>query len=105
MLLTASQMKICIVQYTHGILISFLIFFYILPLLFSFFLHAKLIYFIRSKHHQHYLTATTPTHRLTMKRNNTLDSQITLQKKRTIQNHTNFLNNQQLLQPKTTKKS
>ena len=58
---TSSKMQICIVQYTHKILISFLIFFYILPLLFSFFLHGRLIYFIRSRHNQHYFTTTNPT--------------------------------------------
>jgi hypothetical protein len=92
-------MKICIVQYTHKILISFLIFFYALPLLFSFFLHAKLIYFIRSKHQQHYL-ATSNTYRLPIKRPNTLESQILVQKQRRIPNQTNLTRNQQLLQPK-----
>jgi len=53
---TSSRVQICIVQYAHKILISLLIFFYILPLLLTFFLHGKLIYFIRSKHHSSYLT-------------------------------------------------
>jgi hypothetical protein len=94
---TSLRMKICIVQYTHKILISFLIFFYILPLLFSFFLHAKLIYFIRSKH-QHYLTAAP--YILPMKRTNTLDSQIMVPKQRRIPNQNILSQNQQLLQPK-----
>ncbi len=88
-------MKICIVQYTHKILISFLIFFYILPLLFSFFLHAKLIYFIRSKHHQHYSTS----YMLPMKSRNTFDSQV-IQKQRREPNQTVLTRNQQLLRPK-----
>jgi len=96
---TSTKMKICIVQYTHKILICFLIFFYVLPLLFSFFLHARLIYFIRSKHHQHSLTASSYV--LPMKRTNTLDSQIIVQKQRQISNQTNLSHNQQLLQPKT----
>ena len=100
-LLTTARMKNCIVQYNHGILISFVIFFYILPLLFSFFLHAKLIYFIRSKHYQHYLT--TASHSLPIKRNITLDSQMTINKKRNLQNQNILINNQQLLQPKKTK--
>ncbi|CAF3726032.1 unnamed protein product [Rotaria sordida] len=50
--------KICMVQYTHGILITILVSFYILPLVFSFFLHGKLIYFIRTRHNQYYLTKT-----------------------------------------------
>jgi hypothetical protein len=96
---TSSYMKICVVQYTHGILISFLILFYILPLLFSFFLHAKLIYFIRSKHHQHYLTTTT-SYMLRMKHRSTLDSQTMQQKKRSVQKQSLLNNNQQLLHPK-----
>jgi hypothetical protein len=93
-------MKICIVQYTHKILISFLIFFYILPLLFSFFLHGKLIYFIRSKHHQHYFT-TEATYKSPKKHHNTYDSQIIVQKNGRILKQTILSRNQQLLQPKT----
>ncbi len=91
-------MKICIVQYTHKILISFLIFFYVLPILFSFFLHAKLIYFIRSKHHQHYLT--TASYIIPMKRTNISDSKIIIQNQRRIPNQSILKHNQQLLQPK-----
>jgi hypothetical protein len=65
--------KICLVQYTHGILIGVLTAFYLLPILFSFFLHAKLIYFIHRRHDQHYLTSTA--YILPMKRNNTLEFQ------------------------------
>ncbi|CAF2123696.1 unnamed protein product [Rotaria magnacalcarata] len=74
-------MKICIVQYTHGILISCLIVFYILPLLFSFFLHANLIYFISAKHNQYYLKAAKTSFKSPMKRNTTLSTQLTVQKK------------------------
>ena len=70
---TPIKTNICMVQYTHGILISILISFYILPLLFSFFLHAKLIYFIRTRHDHHYLTPTT--YILPMKRNNITEFQ------------------------------
>ncbi|CAF3365090.1 unnamed protein product [Rotaria socialis] len=83
---TSLRMKICIVQYTHEILISFLIFFYILPLLFSLFLHANLIYFISSKHNQYYLTPAKTSFQSTMKRNNTLSTQLAVQKKRHGQN-------------------
>jgi len=82
------------VQYTHGILIFLLISFYILPLLFSFFLHGKLIYFIRTRHNEHYLTTTAYV--LPMKRSNTTE----FQSKR----HSNMTNlnphDQLLLQPK-----
>lgn len=77
-------MKICIVQYTHGFLISFLIFFYILPLVFAFFLHAKLIYFIRSKHQQHYFEMAAP-HSVSMKRYTLGETQLMMNKQRTIQ--------------------
>ena len=98
---TSSKMQICVVQYTHKILISFLISFYILPLLLSFFLHGKLIYFIRSKHHQHYLSAESMApFMLRMKRYNTSDSQISLQKQRRISNQIISSRNQQLLQTK-----
>ncbi|CAF2331954.1 unnamed protein product [Rotaria sp. Silwood2] len=97
---TSPRMKICIVQYTHGILISFLIFFYILPLLFSFFLHAKLIYFIRAKHHRRYITKRKPSNRLSMRHNDTLASQMIVQKKRRGQNQNVFINDPQVLQLK-----
>jgi hypothetical protein len=71
---TSLTNKTCTLQYTHGILIGLLISFYILPLLISFFLHAKLIYFIRTRHNQHYLTTTT-AYILPMKRNNTIEFQ------------------------------
>jgi hypothetical protein len=77
-LLGSSQTKICTVQYNHAILISLLIFFYVLPLLLSFFLHAKLIYFIRSKHQQNYWV----TNALPSKRNPTLESQTMMVRKR-----------------------
>ena len=81
-LLTLSQTKICTVLYNHGILISLLIFFYVLPLLFSFFLHAKLIYFIRSKHQQNYLA----TNAVPSKRTPTLESQTMMVKwRRTLE--------------------
>ena len=56
---TSSGNKICIVQYSQGILIGLLISFYLVPLVFSFLLHGKLIYFIRSRHRLYYLTPTT----------------------------------------------
>lgn len=56
---TSSGNKICLVQYGHGVLIGLLILFYLLPLLFSFLLHGKLIYFIRSRQSLYYLTPTT----------------------------------------------
>ena len=71
-------MKICTVQYNHGILITLLIFFYALPLLVSFFLHAKLIYFIRSKHQQNYLATNAEL----SKRTPTSESQTMMLKKR-----------------------
>jgi hypothetical protein len=73
---------------------SVLISFYILPLLFSFFLHGKLIYFIRSRHTQLYLTKTA--YLVPMKRNNTTESQL---KKRSNKEDL-ILNNQVLLPPK-----
>ncbi|CAF0739376.1 unnamed protein product [Rotaria sordida] len=97
---TSPRMKICIVQYTHGVLISFLIFFYILPLLFSFFLHAQLIYFIRAKHQRLYLTKGKTSNRLLMNRNSTLASQMIVQKKRQGQNQNVCMNNPQVLQSK-----
>ena len=54
----SSVNRICIVQYNHGLLIGLLLAFYILPLFVAFFLHGKLIYFIRSRHHPVYLTKT-----------------------------------------------
>ncbi|CAF0800594.1 unnamed protein product [Adineta steineri] len=96
-----SQIKICVVQYANGLLISLLISFYILPLLLSFFLHAKLIYFIRSKRTQRYL-ATTP-HALLTKNTNTLDSQAISQKNQRRTNPKILTNNQLLLQTKTNK--
>ena len=54
----SSVNRICIVQYNHGLLIGLLLAFYILPLLVAFFLHGKLIYFIRRRHHPMYLTKT-----------------------------------------------
>ncbi|CAF0776553.1 unnamed protein product [Rotaria sp. Silwood1] len=95
---TSSTMKICIVQHTHGILISFLIFFYILPLLFSFFLHAKLIYFIHAKHQRRYSRQKKSSNRLLMKHNNTSASQMIVQKKGSGQHQNVFNNNRQALQ-------
>lgn len=98
---TSSKIQICIVQYTHKILISFLIFFYVLPLLFSFFLHGKLIYFIRSRHNQHYFaTATTTSVRLSNKPYCLSNSQSMSSKQRRILNQAILNRNQQLLQPK-----
>ncbi|CAF3699657.1 unnamed protein product [Rotaria sp. Silwood1] len=71
---TSLTNKICIIQYTHGILIGILISFYILPLLFTFFLHGKLIYFIRTRHNQYYLTKTS--YLLPMKRNNITETRL-----------------------------
>ncbi|CAF1231624.1 unnamed protein product [Adineta ricciae] len=64
----SSTVKKCVLHYTNEIIISLLISFYILPILFSFFLHAKLIYFIRSRHSQEYLTRRA--YILPMKRQN-----------------------------------
>lgn len=98
---TSSKNQICIVQYTHKILISFLIFFYVLPLLFSFFLHGKLIYFIRSRHNQHYFaTATTTSFHLPNKSRRLSNSQSMSSKQRRILNQAIVNRNQQLLQPK-----
>ena len=83
-LMSASKMKICIVQYTHGFLISFLIFFYILPLVFAFFLHAKLIFFIRSKHQQHYFEMARPNS-MSMKRYTLTETQVMMNKQRLVQ--------------------
>ncbi|CAF1333136.1 unnamed protein product [Adineta steineri] len=66
--------KSCIVQYTNKILISVLISFYILPIFLAFFLHAKLIYFIRSRHNQRYLTKRA--YILPTKRNNTAETHV-----------------------------
>ena len=71
--LTPSANKICIVQYNHGLLIGLLLSFYILPLLVSFFLHGKLIYFIRTRHDQLYLVKSTYT--VPMQRHHRFDSQ------------------------------
>ena len=65
--------QICIVQYNHGLLIGLLLSFYILPLLFAFFLHGKLIYFIRTRHDQLYLIKSTYV--VPMKRYHKFDSQ------------------------------
>jgi len=64
---TSLTSKSCNIQYNHGILIGFIVFFYLLPILFAFFLHGKLIYFIRTRHHQYYLQSTA--YILPMKRN------------------------------------
>ena len=82
------------VQYAHGILISLLISFYILPLLFSFFLHAKLIYFIRTRHDHHYLTPTAYV--LSVKRNNVTE----FHSKKRSNKEQNYHQDQLLLQPK-----
>ncbi|UJR13389.1 hypothetical protein I4U23_000405 [Adineta vaga] len=83
----------CIVHYTHEILITLLISFYILPILLSFFLHAKLVYFIRSRHNQRYLTRTA--YILPMKRQNLVESQL----KRRSNKHVDELQDQVLLSP------
>ena len=100
-LTTSSTVKNCTVQYTHGIVMNFLIFFYILPLLFSFFLHAKLIYFIRSKHHQHYVTEVG-RNVLPMKRFCTLENQLILNKKRQEEKNNRLSNSEQLMHRKLT---
>ncbi|CAF4118991.1 unnamed protein product [Rotaria sp. Silwood2] len=82
---TSLTNKICIVQYTHGILIALLISFYLLPLVFSFFLHGKLIYFIRTRHNQYYLTKTA--YLLPMKRNNTIETRL---KQRSNEDNINY---------------
>ena len=100
-LITSSTIRNCTVQYTHGIVMSFLIFFYILPLVFSFFLHAKLIYFICSKHQQHYLTVTE-RNLLPMQRFSALENQLMLNKKRRAEKDNTLSNSQQLLHRKLT---
>lgn len=100
-LTTSSTMKNCTVQYTHGIVMNFLIFFYILPLLFSFFLHAKLICFIRSKQHQHYVTVSG-RNVLPMKRFSTMENQLILNKKRREEKNNRLSNSEQLLHRKLT---
>lgn len=88
-------MKICIVQYTHGFLISLLIFFYIVPLLLTFFLHAKLIHFIKSKHRRHYL-AITKSNILPMKRYTLSETQLIFNKQRVLQRENIFNPNQDI---------
>ena len=70
---TSSGTRICIVRYAHGTTIALLISFYICPLLLAFFLHGKLIYFIRSRHNQYYFTPTP--YMLSTKRNETIELQ------------------------------
>jgi hypothetical protein len=91
---TSLTNKTCTVQYTHGILISLLISFYLLPLLFSFFLHGKLIYFIRTRHNQHYLSTTA--YILPMKRNNLTE----FQAKRRLNQENPNLQDRLLVKPK-----
>ncbi|UJR33975.1 hypothetical protein I4U23_021391 [Adineta vaga] len=95
---TPFKMKICLVQYADRFLISILLTFYILPLLFAFFLHAKLIYFIRSRNTQHYI-ATKSNYLSSTNRNNTTDSQYVSQRKQRSQNFTHNNTREQLLLP------
>lgn len=93
----STKMKVCTVQYTHGILITILIFFYILPLLLSIVLHANLIYFIHAKHNRRYLeTATITTKKSTdtfpMEHHNTLRTRMII-KKEGYELNENILNN------------
>ncbi|CAF1129626.1 unnamed protein product [Didymodactylos carnosus] len=51
------RMMTCVVQYTqYKFIIIILVSFYILPIILSFILHTKLIYYIRSRHKQQYIT-------------------------------------------------
>jgi hypothetical protein len=63
---TTINSKTCVVQHAHRLLIGLFILFHIIPLLFAFFLHAKLIYFIRRRHRQYYFP--TKTYILPLKR-------------------------------------
>jgi hypothetical protein len=76
-------MKNCVVQYNHESLISILLLLYVLPLLFSFFLHGKLIYFIRFKRNQYYMTDNQHS-TIRMGRYATSDTQLVTNKKMPI---------------------